>query len=557
MPRDRLALAAVLLGVAAVGGRLGQLALVEGGELRASAVRQRQRTAELPARPGDLLDRHGRLLATTVTADSLFVVPRELPADRLDAACAALAAAAGTDPAGLNDRVRRNRDGWFAWVRRRLDPAAADRVRAAAALELPAAAWGFRPEFRRRTPLGAVGGSLVGLRDLAGDGVSGLERALDDRLRGVPGVRTTLRDARGRPRAVLRGRSRPPASGDDVTLTIDAAVQRFAEAELDRLEGSFAPVWCCLLVTDPKTGEILAAASRPAFDPNDPAGAPPAAWTHHAFGTAFEPGSTVKPLFVGAALADGAVAPDERIDCEGGRWWMPNGRALRDVSRRGLLTPADILVHSSNIGTAKIAARLGPVRLHAAAAAFGFGRPTGAEMPSESPGLLRPLGEWTDYSPASVAIGHEFTATAVQLAAAHGALANGGRLLRPTLVRGGANAAESRVLPGDWAAWLVAGPLTGVVDRGTARGVRTGGLALFGKTGTAQLWDEEAGRYSDDRTVASAVIGGPSKAPRALAVCVAYDPRGETRGGGSVAAPAAAAAVRFALRRGAAGEDGE
>ena len=562
--RERLAFAATAFAAGAVAVRLWVLAVGGGDELAAAAVRQRQHETALPARPGDLLDRHGRLLATTVTADSLFVVPREIPADWVEDACAKLADAAGVDAADLTDRVRAHPDRWFLWVRRRLDPAAAETVRD---LDLPGRWWGFRPEYRRRAPLGPVGGAVVGLRDLSGRGVSGMERVLDDRLRGEEGVRTTVRDARGRTRAVLATRSRPPRPGEDVTLTLDAVLQRFCEAELDRVGAQFSPEWCCLLLTDPHTGAVLAAASRPAFDPENPSPDGPAAFTHRAFGTPFEPGSTVKPLFVGAALAGGFAPPDEPIDCENGRWtvpagWPGAGRVLRDVARRGLLTPAEILTVSSNVGTAKLAARMGNEELHRTAVAFGFGRQAGRELPGSAAGSLRALEDWGGYSTMSVPIGHEFTVTAAHLAAAHGALANGGTLVPLTLVRprdGEPRAATaSRALPRDWADWLIAGPLAAVVDRGTARGVRgsdaDGGDRLFGKTGTAQLWDAAANRYAEDRTTASAVIGGPVRAPRALAVCVVHDPRGSgewanVRGGGSVAAPAAAAAVRFALRR--------
>ena len=550
--REATAFCSLLAAACAVAARLAVLAIGGGEELAAAAVDQRQNETVLPARPGDLLDRHGRLLATTVTAESLFLVPRAVPADEVAECCERLADAAGVDAAALRERVGANPDGWFLWVRRRLDPDAAGRVRS---LDLPADQYGFRSEFRRRTPLGPVGGAVVGLRNLDGAGVNGMERVLDARLRGTPGVRTSVRDARGAVRAVLEGRSRPPAPGEDVVLTLDAALQRFAEAELDRVREEFAPVWSCLLVTDPHTGEILAAASRPAFDPERPGGAPPAAWTHHAFGTPFEPGSTVKPLFVGTALAEGFALPDERIDCERGRWRVPEtGRLLRDVARRGPLTPAEILVHSSNIGTAKLAGRMGNATLSRTATAFGFGRTVSDGLPDAASGFLRPPAEWDGYSTHSVPIGHEFTLTAAHLAAAHGAIANGGTLLPLTLVRGEKPPVASRVLPREWADWLVAGPLAGVVERGTARRARGDDYRLFGKTGTAQLWDpaggtDGAGAYAEDRTTASAVIGGPVRAPRLLAVCVVHDPRGETRGGGSVAAPAAASVLRFGLRR--------
>ncbi|NNJ25995.1 putative peptidoglycan D,D-transpeptidase PenA [Planctomycetes bacterium LzC2] len=546
-PRETTAFCLLLAAALAIGLRLGVLAIGGGETFAATAIRQRQSETVLPARPGDLLDRHGRLLATTVTADSLFLVPREIPEDEIADCCGRLAIAIDLDAAALEKQVRRRPDGWFLWVQRRLDTAAAQRVRA---LDLPAEWWGFRPEYRRRAPLGRVGGSVVGLRNLDGRGVNGMERTLDARLRGVPGVRTTVRDARGMTRAVLEGRSRPPAPGEDVVLTIDAAVQRFAETELDRVQAEFSPVWSCLLVTDPHTGEILAAASRPAFDPENVPEDQPGAWTHHAFGTPFEPGSTVKPLFVETALAEGFAAVDERIDCEDGRWTVPgNGRLLRDVARRGLLTPGEILIHSSNIGTAKLAGRMGNPTLYRTAATFGFGRTVSEELPNAAAGSLRPLQAWDDYSTHSVPIGHEITVTAAHLAAAHGALANGGTLLPLTLVRNDDPPIASRVLPREWADWLIAEPLAGVVEQGTARRVRGDDYRLFGKTGTAQLWDAEAGRYAEDRTTASAVIGGPVRAPRLLAVCVVHDPVGDLRGGGSVAAPAAASVLRFGLRR--------
>ena len=546
---------ALVLAAVAVGGRLGTLAVGGGEELAAAAVRQRQTETALPARPGDLLDRHGRLLAATVSAESLFLVPRELPAGRIDDVCDQLADAVDVDAAALAERVRERPEAWFLWVRRRLNPDAADRVRA---LGLPERWRGFRPEFRRRAPLGSVGGAVVGLRNLEGRGVSGMERVLDDRLRGTDGVRVAVRDARGRVRAVLAARSRPPAPGEDVALTLDAVLQRAAEAELDRVQERFSPAWSCLLVTDPHTGEVLAAASRPGFDPERSSGGgdgEPSAWggKHRAFGTAFEPGSTVKPLFVGAVLAEGLASPDEPIDCERGRWLVPgSSRVLRDVSPRGFLTPAEILAYSSNIGTAKLAERLGNPGLYRTAAGYGFGRVVSDGLPGAAAGTLRPLDGWDGYSTHSVPIGHELTVTAAHLAAAHGALANGGTLRPLTLVRsrgGDAASLASRVLPREWADWLVAGPLADVVERGTARRADGGPYRLFGKTGTAQLWDAAANAYAEDRTTASAVLGGPVRAPRALAVCVVHDPRGDLRGGGSVAAPAAANVLRFALRR--------
>ena len=545
--RERVAVAAVLLAAATLTIRLGGVQFGQRVALGAAAAKQRVHAQPLPARPGDVTDRHGRLLATTVLAPSVYLVPRSIDDERVDAVTASVAGVLGLNAAELRADVLARRDRWFLWAKRRVSPETIDALREA---DLPPGTWGVRDEYLRRYPRGTLAGQVVGWRDLDGNGRAGVERGLDPRLRGTDGVRVTARDARGRTLSVRDAATRPPDTGRGVRLTIDAALQAAAESELDRIDDEFAPAWSAAVLLEVGTGELLAAASRPAFDPGRAADFPDAAWVNRACGVTFEPGSTVKPLFLAWALRAGVVDWDERIDCELGRW-DDGRRVLHDSHPHGVVTPAEILVRSSNIGTAKIARRLGNAGLHAAAAAFGFGRRTGVALPGEAAGFVRPLSEWDHYSTGSVPMGHEFTVTALQLAAAHAALADGGTFTVPRILPADADAPPVRADLFDPAVArrMIAGPLTDVIDRGTGRRARSPTDVLFGKTGTAQKYDAELGRFSPDRTVASAVVGGPSDTPRLIAVVVADDPAGDSRGGGTVAAPAAARLVTAGLRR--------
>ena len=315
----------------------------------------------------------------------------------------------------------------------------------------------------------------------------------------------------------------------------------------------------------PSTGEILAMASRPGFDPDTLVDVPEAAWKNLAVSAVFEPGSTFKPFIVGWAIQNSALAFDEMIDCSFGVYRM-GPRVLHDHHSYGALSVEDVLVKSSNIGMAKIGERMGIESLYEATRAFGFGRRTGIELPGELSGLLRPVEQWNGYSLGSIPMGQELAVTPLQLITAHAALANGGRLVRPHLLKrtdrdqhgpmSGSQIVEpgaevqSVLLDANIAEWLVQQPMKQVIERGTGKSAKIPGLSMFGKTGTAQKLDLLTGTYSDKAWVVSFVCGTPAESPEVLVLVMVDEPT--TPGvhyGGTVAAPTASRILQFAETR--------
>ncbi|MGE3316745.1 MAG: peptidoglycan D,D-transpeptidase FtsI family protein [Planctomycetaceae bacterium] len=522
------------------------------------ANRQRIFTEKIPARPGEILDRQGRLLASTITSRSLFVVPEKIenPAD----VARSIAGALELNPEELCEQIERRRDKKFLWIKRRLTEGEVAAVRA---LNLPERAWGFREEYLRKYPQGVLAAHVIGLRDVDGVGRGGLEQSLDAQLRGEDGSRMVVRDARGRVIDVLDEVTKPPQPGETAVLTLDVVVQLFVERELEQVMEEWKPSAACAIVMDPRTGDIIAMASRPTFDPNNPVNVPDAAWKNTAIASMYEPGSTFKPFIVSAAIDKGVLDPHESFDCEHGSYKM-GSRVLHDEHHYGELSVTDILVKSSNIGMAKIGERLKNEGLYQAAITFGFGRPTGSELPGELGGMLHPLRNWTSYSTGSVPMGQEIAVTPLQMIVAHCALANSGVLRSPRLVLREADLSPlssdvaapgapstslvTRTVSADAADWVVREPMVEVVKRGTGKKAQLDGYLVFGKTGTAQKMDPKTGKYSTDKHVSSFLCGAPAEDPRALVLVVVDEPSvGGTHYGGTIAAPAAASILQQTL----------
>jgi len=549
-----IGLAISLCGVA-LGGRLVQLQGFDRVTLSASAAEQRLLRRPIPARPGDILDRRGRLLATSIRVPSLFLVPRNI--DEPDAFAAQLAPVLDRNAEELAAEIDRHSDQWFLWLRRRMSDADADRIRE---LKLPKGTWGLEREYLRRHPQGSLAVHLLGLRDIDGAGRGGIEQAFDDLLSGRNGELVALRDAHGRVIDVRHELGREPVAGRSLVLTIDAMVQHFAEEALDELQSREQPQGSVAVVLDPKTADVLALASRPAFDPQRPEKISDGAWVNRAVAAMLEPGSTVKPLFVAWAMQRGQLKPEETFFCEQGAYRM-GSRVLRDIGSHGDLDVAGILAHSSNIGMAKIAERLGNEELFHAAAAFGFGRPTGSGLPGEVAGLLRPLQRWSDYSIGSVPMGQEFAVTPLQLAAAHAAIASDGvlrqprllsRVIDPVSLTADPDAASevdgqvsSPVIEPQICRWVREVGMTAVVEEGTGRSAAIPGYRIFGKTGTSQKYDPELGSYSHEKLICSFAGGAPADDPQVIVLVMIDEPRGPDPGGGRTAAPV----VRQILKR--------
>ncbi|MCA9081094.1 MAG: penicillin-binding protein 2 [Planctomycetaceae bacterium] len=517
---------------------------------RFAEVAQRQQISEetLRARPGDILDRRGRLLATTVVVPSFFADPKQI-AD-LPEFARQVAPCLGMDVDELAARLLRLKDKRFVWIKRRLNET---ELLALQSLELPRSQCGFKSEFQRHYPQGPIAAHVLGLRDIDGQGRGGVEQALDELLRGTDGTRRFVRDARGYVLDVLEEVTEPPEDGATLTLTIDAAIQLQLEQRLQQLMDEVEPRGVCGIVLDPHGGEVLAMASAPTFDPREPQLAEEAAWKNLCIAAVFEPGSTFKPLVVARALDLELIRRDEELYCEHGAYRM-GPRVLHDHHSYGYLSIGDILVQSSNIGMAKIGERLGNDELARLTADFGFGQPTGIELPGELGGLVRPLREWNLYSTGSIPMGQELAATPLQMITAHATLANGGRQMTPHLLRAlnrervAIQVVVSQVASAENANWVVCEPMVDVVRRGTGRKAQLDGIDVFGKTGTAQKVDPKTGKYSNSRHVSSFVCGAPANDPRALVLITVDEPSAEAgQYGGTVAAPAAADVLRYVL----------
>ena len=569
--RQRFVIAIMALAGTLLTARLVQLQVFQAKRLSERANRQRSYVDVLPAAPGDLLDREGRVLATTVKTHSLYVNPEAVSDVRSTAA--AFGGALKIDTEHLLARLVEQRDKRFVWIKRRLTAADEEAI---ARIKLPAGTWGFRDEYLRRYPQGTLAAHVLGLRDIDGKGRGGLEESLDAVLRGHEGRRTLLRDARGRVIDLVDEEDVPPQRGMDVVTTLDAVIQTYVERELDHLVGEWRPRGVCAIVENPKTGEILAMASRPTFDPNQPESPSPAVWKNLAISWMYEPGSTFKPFVVAGTLQRGLLKREEEIDCGDGEVQL-GGRLLHDTHPYGRLSVTDVLVKSSNIGMARIGGRLSKDQLYATILSFGFGRPTGVGLPGEISGLLRPGKEWSSYSTASLSMGQELAVTPLQVISAHSALANGGIWTSPRIVRSTARGALGTLLRPELgrpisrdelkmtvrlsgptvvskaadqatAHWLIEQPMTEVVRRGTGTHAQIAGYTVFGKTGTAQKLDRETGSYSATKYVGSFLCGAPASDPRVLVLVVVDEPT--TNGihyGGTVAAPAAAAILRQTL----------
>lgn len=530
-------------------GRLVHLQWVSRDDFAARAARQRTLEQVIPARPGDIVDRSGRLLATTVRVNSLFVDPHNM--GEVWPVARSIAEALDLDADRLFERIAARRDKRFVWIKRRLSDAESAAVRG---LELPPSVWGFREELLRVYPQAELAAHVLGTRDIDGQGRGGLEQALDARLKGIDGTRRSVRDARGYVIDVLEEVATAPRHGETIVLSIDSVIQLQAERQLDEIMQQWQAKSASAVVLDPRNGELLAMASRPTFDPNRPAEADDDAWTNQTVAAVHEPGSTIKPLIVGWALDQQMLKTSEQIHCEWGKYRMGR-RELHDHHAYGMLSVTDIVAKSSNIGMAKIGERLGHEQLHRAIGEFGFGRVTGVELPGEVAGLVQPLASWDNYSTGSIPMGHELAVTPLQMITAHAALANHGRMITPHLVIGDPTRRSqprtlviTPVLQPTTADWLVTEAMRAVVERGTGKRAQLEGYEVFGKTGTAQKWDPQTGRMSRSKAVCSFVCGAPANDPRVLVLVTVDEPQSdEDVGGSNVAAPAATEILRRAL----------
>ncbi len=550
----------------AAGGRLAFIEQSQGATLRAQAVRQQTSERIIPALRGAILDSSGRTLAQSIRHESVFVDPA-LVLD-VDADAELVAPILGMKPTEVREIIESRRERRFAWIKRAVGDAEADGLRELIR-ERGLDAFGLLRESRREYPFGRTGSHLLGFVGAEHRGLAGVEQAFDATLAGRDGRRVATVDVRRRTLSTPPDTYEPPVDGDSVVLTIDSYLQQRTEHHLRQAveRPEVRAQWGCAVLLDPRTGEVLALATYPDFDPADaiPYGLRGAALLqaqerlrNRAISDSFEPGSIFKPFIAGPAFDAKLVGLDDVFQIDGparnfGR------RTLHDTHAYGALPLYEVISKSSNIGMALLGNRLGNQRLYEFVRGFGFGDPTGLPLPGEHDGIVHELEHWTSYSTNSIPMGQELSVTPIQVAAAFAVFANDGVLYRPRVVRGVMSSAGEivedlsrpipirRVMDPAAARTFRLRALAEVVASGTGRQAALPGYQVFGKTGTAQVARADGRGYIPNTYTGSFVGGAPAADPAVVALVSIRTAHSRMYYGGSVAAPAVGAILADAL----------
>ena len=536
-------LALFLVLFAVLGGRAFSLQVLDAKKLKTLAQKQHTQTLQLHPDRGIIYDRNGGKLAATVMTDSVCADPSKIgdPAQ----AAKKLASILKVNRAALQKKLAGQKS--FCWIARRIDPA-----QAALVLEQNIDGVFLIKEPKRFYPNGELAGHLVGFVGVDSSGLEGLELRYDRLLKGPQGVLTWTRDAKGKklyPRMGKQPLSESEKEPYNLVLTIDNHIQYLVESHLKNAvrdkeaKGGFA------IVMDPRTGEILALANQKGFDPNRFSEVNPASGKNKAITDCFDPGSTFKPFLMAAALEEGVAKETDRFFCENGHYAIAN-RVVREAQRKqhGNLSLAEILKYSSNIGSVKIAERLGKEKFYDYIRNFGFGAKTGIDLPGEVNGLLRPVEKWTRVDAANVAFGQGISVTAIQMITAFSAIANQGILMKPFIVKGLTDQKDNlvhtydpvmvrRVISPETARRLtnLLADVVGAED-GTGQRARIVNVSVAGKTGTAQKYDASSHSYSSEQVKTSFIGFFPADNPQ-LAILVVLDEPQRDKWGGVATAP--------------------
>ncbi len=519
--------------------RLVYLQVFSYGKFEQRAQHQQQRTEEVSAPRGIIFDRNGQELAMSINVDSVFAVPSEMP--KPASTISLIARITKQDPRELLAKCQAAKT--FCWLARKPDPEISSRIRA---LNLRGVY--FQKEAKRYYPKGDLAAQVLGYVGMDDTGLSGIEREFEDKLHGQPGQILISVDAR---KKWFGSVEKQPKPGQNVVLTIDDKIQYIAERELATAVQATHAVSGTVVVENPRTGEILALANEPTFNPNLSKEITPEKLKNHAVSDVYEPGSTFKLVTISAAVDLGLTRPDELIDCQMGSI-VVNGLRIHDHKPFGVIPVSKVLAFSSDVGAIKIALRLGDERLYRYIHNFGFGQQTGIELPGETRGLAKPVSRWSKVSIGAISMGQEIGITPLQLAGMVSSIANGGVLVEPRVVAGEVSSQgtpakvafnpveHGRVLSTTSAA-IMRQMMEGVLCcGGTGRKAALEGYSAAGKTGTAQKFDPVTHKYSHSKYVASFAGFAPINNPEVTVVVVIDTPWAPTiiqREGGWVAAP--------------------
>jgi len=520
----------LILWMACLVARLYYLQIICYADLMERGQRQQQRVVDVAPDRGTIFDRDLRPLAMSVARESIYAVPAEIP-DR-DMVANLLAPIVGVDAAVLHERFHGRLS--FCWVKRK---AADDEVARVRDLNLKGIY--FQREMKRVYPKGELAAHALGYVGTDDNGLAGIEYSLNHEIVGRAGKVVLAADAR-RQSFLSKGAEGVP--GKNVVLALDEGIQYIVEKALSEAMAQWHAAGAVAIVQDPNTGEILAMTSRPTFNPNDYANSPDQARLDHAVGWVYEPGSTFKIVTVSAALEEKLTTPEEVINCQMGSIRLAN-HVIHDHQRFGDLTVDDILVHSSDVGAIKLGLRLGKDRLYSYMTRFGFGEKTDIEAPGEERGLLKPASLWTGISIGEMSMGQEVAVTPLQLITAYSAIANGGVLFEPRMVReidgdgvrGSLRPSMGRRVVSERTAAMMREMFQHVVERGTGHLAQIAGYNVGGKSGTAQKIDA-SGHYSHSHYIASFVGFAPVSHPAITILVVIDSPVGAIYGG-DVAGP--------------------
>ena len=521
--------------------RAFQLQVLSGEKLKKLAVRQHITTLPIHSERGMIYDRNGEKLAMSVLADSVCADPTRITDQ--SKASRKIAAILNLNSSTIFKRISEPKS--FCWLARKISAEQAAQVEAA----------GIEGVFlikepKRFYPNGPLAAHLIGFSGFDAEGLEGLEKKYDDYLKGTPEKLTWARDAKGKKLFLHVERNLSPKDeGANLVLTIDSRIQYLVETHLKEAVLDKGAKGGIAIVMDPKTGEILAMANEKGFNPNNITGLTSDIWRNRAITDSFDPGSTFKPFLVAGALEEKVVKESDRFYCENGHYTVAN-RVIREANRKrhGYLSVRDILKYSSNIGSAKIAEKLGREKYYSYIKNFGFGSRTGIDLSGEAAGVLRPAKSWTRVDTAAIAFGQGISVTAIQLISAMSAIANNGVLMKPFIVRGLTDrnnnpvkmyAPETvrRVVSPATARRMTA-MLTQVVGSadGTGKNAHIINVEVAGKTGTAQKFDFARGVYSSERVRTSFIGFFPSDNPQVVILVILDEPQRD-KWGGVAAAP--------------------
>ena len=526
--------ALLFLWIFAICFRLVRLQVVKYGDFVQRAQRQQNRTIPTEPRRGNIYDRDGYALAMSIDVDSVFAVPSEIHDQENTATL--LGKVLDMDPRDIVARMQASRN--FVYIKRKIDGETSNRVR-----ELNLRGIYFRKEPKRFYPKRELAAQVLGYVGMDDEGLGGLEREFDDDLRGIPGQELISIDAR---RKWFSRVERLPDPGQNLVLTIDQTIQYIAETELQKGMEDTKAIAGTVVVENPRTGEILALANRPTFNPNVFNNVPAESLKDRAVSDVYEPGSVFKIVTYSAAIDQHVVTPEDHIDCQHGSIDV-FGMKIHDHESLGVVTIAEALAHSSDVAAIKVGMKLGDERLYHYIHDYGFGQQTGIELPGETRGLAKPVSHWSKVSIGAISMGQEIGVTPLQTISLVSTIANDGVYTPPRIVAGELPP-DSKALPvvfhpaqqhrvvSTMTAAQMKKMLEGVVLFGTARRAILDGYTVAGKTGTAQKVDPATGGYSKTKYVASFIGFAPVNNP-AITIAVILDSPIGLHQGGQVSAP--------------------